>query len=111
MTEWRGSTVLLLLLSVISLPQVDMNAQQLHLTGCVMLYQDINLVVVEGGPKCLKKFKRLMMQRIKWNPEKKKRRGDGEPSGLGLVPRPPRSYCRLQYLASFPSSPPCCWKD
>ena len=57
---------------------MDMNAQQLHLTGCVMLYHDVNLVVVEGGPKCLKKFKRLLMHRIKWIPEKKKRRGDGE---------------------------------
>lgn len=29
--------------------KVDMNAQQYHLTGCVVLYQDVNLVVVEGG--------------------------------------------------------------
>ena len=26
------------------------------------------------GPKCLKKFKRLMLHRINWNPDK---RGDG----------------------------------
>ena len=119
--------------------KVDMNAQQYHLTGCVMLYRDVNLVIVEGGkyslvsspppqlivacsltsttcstsdnscgerlemklrlvcvgesmycsvlgdnakcdvfscvgPKCLKKFKRLMLHRINWNPDK---RGDG----------------------------------
>ena len=29
--------------------KVDMNAQQYHLTGCVLLYQDVNIVVVEGG--------------------------------------------------------------
>ncbi len=29
--------------------KVDMNAQQLHLTGCVMLFPDVNLVIVEGG--------------------------------------------------------------
>ena len=29
--------------------KVDMNAQQYHLTGCVMLYRDVNLVIVEGG--------------------------------------------------------------
>ena len=29
--------------------KVDMNAQQYHLTGCVILYHDVNLVVVEGG--------------------------------------------------------------
>ena len=50
--------------------KVDMNAQQLHLTGRLLLFKDINLVVVEGGPKGLKKFKRLMLHRIKWDPEK-----------------------------------------
>ena len=54
--------------------KVDMNAQQLHLSGRLLLFRDINVVVVEGGPKGLKKFKKLMMHRIKWNPEKK---GDG----------------------------------
>ena len=54
--------------------KVDMNAQQLHLSGRLLLFRDINLVVVEGGPKGLKKFKKLMLSRIKWNPEKK---GDG----------------------------------
>ncbi len=29
--------------------KVDMNAQQLHLTGCVMLFHDVNIVIVEGG--------------------------------------------------------------
>lgn len=29
--------------------KVDMNAQQYHLTGCVLLYQDVNIVIVEGG--------------------------------------------------------------
>ncbi len=29
--------------------KVDMNAQQYHLTGCVLLYHDVNLVIVEGG--------------------------------------------------------------
>lgn len=31
-------------------------------------------VLVVIGPKCLKKFKRLMLHRINWNPDK---RGDG----------------------------------
>ena len=51
--------------------KVDMNAQQLHLSGRLLLFRDINIVVVEGGPKGLKKFKKLMMHRIKWDPEKK----------------------------------------
>ncbi|XP_042905700.2 U4/U6 small nuclear ribonucleoprotein Prp3-like [Parasteatoda tepidariorum] len=39
------------------------------MTGCVILYRNINVVVVEGGPNQQKKFKRLMLQRIKWNEE------------------------------------------
>jgi len=29
--------------------KVDANAQQYFLTGCVILYKNMNLVVVEGG--------------------------------------------------------------
>ena len=36
--------------------KVDMNAQQYHLTGCVMLYRDVNLVIVEGGRYSLANF-------------------------------------------------------
>lgn len=40
--------------------KVEANAKQLYLTGCVMLYPDCCVVVVEGGPKQLKKYKRLV---------------------------------------------------
>ncbi|XP_015774527.1 PREDICTED: U4/U6 small nuclear ribonucleoprotein Prp3-like [Acropora digitifera] len=50
--------------------KVDINAQQLFLTGCAVLYKDVNLVIVEGGPKAIKKFKHLMLHRIKWEDEK-----------------------------------------
>jgi hypothetical protein len=30
-----------------------------------------NLVVVEGGPRVIKKFKRLMLRRIDWNSKSK----------------------------------------
>ncbi|XP_015600963.1 U4/U6 small nuclear ribonucleoprotein Prp3 [Cephus cinctus] len=46
--------------------KVEANAKQLYLTGCVMLFRDCNVVVVEGGAKQLSKYKRLMMHRIKW---------------------------------------------
>ncbi|XP_034945371.1 uncharacterized protein Prp3 [Chelonus insularis] len=46
--------------------KVEANAKQLYLTGCVMLFRDCNVVVVEGGAKQLKKYRRLMMNRIKW---------------------------------------------
>ena len=46
--------------------KVDMNAQQLYLTGIALITKDMCLVIVEGGPKSQKKFKRLMLNRIKW---------------------------------------------
>ncbi|KAF4517003.1 hypothetical protein B566_EDAN009676 [Ephemera danica] len=46
--------------------KVETNAKQLFLTGVVVLFKDCNVVVVEGGPKQLKKYKRLMTARIKW---------------------------------------------
>uniref|UniRef100_A0AAQ5Z160 U4/U6 small nuclear ribonucleoprotein Prp3 n=1 Tax=Amphiprion ocellaris TaxID=80972 RepID=A0AAQ5Z160_AMPOC len=53
--------------------KVEANANQLYLTGTVVLHKDVNLVVVEGGPKSQKKFKRLMMHRIKWEEHNSKR--------------------------------------
>ncbi|KAL1505948.1 hypothetical protein ABEB36_005391 [Hypothenemus hampei] len=46
--------------------KVETNAKQLYMTGCVVLYPDCCVVVVEGGPKQMKKYKRLMLNRIKW---------------------------------------------
>lgn len=57
--------------------KVDKNAQQLALHG-VCLFSDkktgLNLpsiVVVEGGPKAIKKYKKLMLRRIKWEKDMK----------------------------------------
>lgn len=47
--------------------KVEMNAKQLTMTGVVVVYRNINVVVVEGGPKQQKKFKNLMLNRIKWH--------------------------------------------
>lgn len=46
--------------------KVAQNARQLTMTGVLVLYKDINLVVVEGGPKQQRKFKHLMLDRIRW---------------------------------------------
>lgn len=46
--------------------KVEANAQQLHMTGCVVLHRGCCVVVVEGGPKQHAKYKRLMLHRIKW---------------------------------------------
>jgi len=42
------------------------NAQQLELTGIVILNPRTNIVIVEGGMSAVKKYKRLMMVRINW---------------------------------------------
>lgn len=49
--------------------KVMMNAKQLQMTGCVILLEDINVVVMEGGPKQQKFYKNLMLNRIKWAEE------------------------------------------
>ena len=49
--------------------KIDVNAQQHFLTGLVLLCpsEQRNLVVVEGGPKGVRKFVKLMKNRIKWS--------------------------------------------
>ena len=47
--------------------KVDVNAQQNFLTGCAALYRGCCLVLVEGGPKAIERYKKLMMRRIDWN--------------------------------------------
>ena len=57
--------------------KVETNANQLFLTGIVVLHKDCNVVVVEGGPKQQKKYRRLMMHRIKWSEDRKSKKDDG----------------------------------
>jgi len=51
--------------------KVDINASQYNLSGrCIRIKgAPLNLVVVEGGPKGISKYDRLMMKRIKWGDE------------------------------------------
>lgn len=60
--------------------KVEANCNQLHMTGMVVLHKDVNVVVVEGGPKQQKKFQRLMLHRIKWDDDAKKDDDDDEDS-------------------------------
>lgn len=46
--------------------KVETNAKQYLMTGVVVLFRDCCIVVVEGGLKQQRKYKRLMMHRIKW---------------------------------------------
>ncbi|OZJ02267.1 hypothetical protein BZG36_04700 [Bifiguratus adelaidae] len=49
--------------------KVDMNAKQLALTGRALVNDKCNIVIVEGGPKGIKAYKKLMLRRIDWNEE------------------------------------------
>ncbi|XP_071490172.1 U4/U6 small nuclear ribonucleoprotein Prp3-like [Diadema antillarum] len=60
--------------------KVEANAKQLQMTGIAVVHKDMNVVVVEGGPKQQKKFKRLMLHRIKWG-EDKTNKDEDEDSG------------------------------
>ena len=43
-----------------------MNSKQLYMTGVTILNPECSVVLVEGGPKSQRKFRRLMQNRIKW---------------------------------------------
>ncbi|XP_063001652.1 U4/U6 small nuclear ribonucleoprotein Prp3 isoform X3 [Elgaria multicarinata webbii] len=58
--------------------KIEANAGELYLTGVVVLHKDVNVVVVEGGPKAQKKFKRLMLHRIKWDEQTSNTKGDDD---------------------------------
>merc|ERR1712113_179268 len=52
--------------------KIDMNAQQFHLTGCCISCPGVaNIVIVEGGPRASKRYKKLMTRRIKWTEDQK----------------------------------------
>jgi U4/U6 small nuclear ribonucleoprotein PRP3 len=63
--------------------KVEKNANQLLMTGLVVLHKDCNVIVVEGGPKQQRKFRKLVLSRIKWTedqPAHKDEVDEGDPS-------------------------------
>lgn len=75
--------------------KVETNAKQLFMTGVAILFRDCCVVVVEGGPKQQKRYRRLMMHRIKWEEDMvKSNDGDGEKE----VP----NYCKLVWEGKVP---------
>lgn len=66
--------------------KVETNAKQLHMTGVVILFRDCCVVVAEGGPKQQKKYRRLMLNRIKWEEDMVKNADGNEvPNSCVLV--------------------------
>jgi len=49
--------------------KIKMNAIQYNLTGCMLIFKPMNMVIVEGGPKGIIRYKALMGRRIKWSKE------------------------------------------
>lgn len=58
--------------------KVDRNARQLDMTGTVVLYENCNVVVVEGGSKAIRKYKTLMLRRIDWDKQASRDTGKEE---------------------------------
>lgn len=54
--------------------KISKNAQQLELTGIIILNPRTNIVIVEGGMAAIKKYKRLMTVRIDWTDNSPNRR-------------------------------------
>lgn len=46
--------------------KVETNAKQMYLTGVAVMHHDVNVIIVEGGAKGMKQYRKLMMHRIKW---------------------------------------------
>jgi U4/U6 small nuclear ribonucleoprotein PRP3 len=71
--------------------KVERCAQDNMLSGTVVLNSSMTLVVVEGGPKAIRKYKKLMLRRIKWDEQADEQNGEnntestanGDPSSTG----------------------------
>jgi len=66
----NGVTVAVFRVNDLSHPQrrfkVDATARDAHMTGVALLAPNFAVVVVEGGPKAVLRFKKLMLRRIDW---------------------------------------------
>lgn len=47
--------------------KVFKNAQQLELTGCIIYYAGCNLIIAEGKAASVRRYKKLLMERINWS--------------------------------------------
>eukprot|EP00126_Sphaerothecum_destruens_P005316 Sdes_comp18694_c0_seq1m8986 len=46
--------------------KLEKTCQDYNFTGCGIILDNTNVIIVEGGPKGIKKFKNLMLRRINW---------------------------------------------
>merc|ERR1719316_1949623 len=67
--DHEGCTVLLFKVKSLSkryVYKIDQNAQQHHMTGFCVVSPAGNFVIVEGNSKAARRYRRLMLRRIKW---------------------------------------------
>jgi U4/U6 small nuclear ribonucleoprotein PRP3 len=77
--------------------KIDINAQQTMLTGQALMVDDwgASLIVVEGGPRAVRRFVRLMMLRIRWGQLSPSRHGvDAAKEEIDSA-SPKLNFCRL----------------
>lgn len=61
--------------------KVSVNAEENRLTGCCLISSPFSLVVVEGCSKSIRRYKKLMLRRIKWNAQKPKDKSNDDEEG------------------------------
>ncbi|PIS50164.1 hypothetical protein CJI97_004854 [Candidozyma auris] len=71
--------------------KVDINAKQMELHGVMLFNPRFNLVIVEGGEKAIKFYKRLMTARIDWN---EKSQAEGSPDSQPIS-QPSKNSCTI----------------
>jgi U4/U6 small nuclear ribonucleoprotein PRP3 len=77
--------------------KIDMNAQQFHLTGiCITCTGVANIVIVEGGPRAVKRYRKLMLRRVKWTEDQRDEDDDDDSDDEGNVTAPKiQDHCVL----------------
>ena len=87
--------------------KIDINAQQNHLTGICILTEKCNLVVVEGGPKAQKRYRKLLTQRIDWHDVQNSEDEDLEDEDLEEARRKAASEVSHVVTGSWSGGIPC----
>jgi len=96
----KGTIVALFKINDLTHPKhkykIDINAKELGLGGCAIIFNTVNMVMVEGSATCIRKFKKLMMTRIKWNGEPEEENSEKKENAITTSdPSKPPNKCFL----------------